>query len=178
MPSAAAREPSAVVQPESGGDRVQVVCAHCPAERLEPALGLEYPACERASRGLGLVDDGDQLEVRVAERHDPVGRTPAGMAAARSALEPVVPNQLAGRRLEIRNGEDDVVELERYDPFLCRLLGRDLVADLLERAADQARDMHLRDPDLLGDLGLCQPLEEAEVQDPALALVEDTEPGL
>jgi len=35
------------------------------------------------------------------------------MSAARSALELVVPNQLAGRRLEIRNGEDDVVELER-----------------------------------------------------------------
>src|SRR5712691_7631386 len=51
----------------------------------------------------------------------------------------------------------------------------DLVADLLERAADQPRHVHLRDPDLLRDLRLGQALEEAQVQDPALALVEDAE---
>src|SRR5579883_1238944 len=55
------------------------------------------------------------------------------------------------------------------------LVGRDLLADLLERAADQARDVHLRDPDLLGDLRLCQALEEAEVEDRALAVVERPE---
>src|SRR5512146_1353983 len=57
------------------------------------------------------------------------------------------------------------------------LVGRDLLADLLERAADQARDVHLRDPDLLGDLGLRQALEEAQVQDLPLALVEHPEAG-
>src|ERR1044072_2184091 len=58
------------------------------------------------------------------------------------------------------------------------LLGRDLLADLLERAADQPRHVHLRDADLLGDLRLRQPLEEAQVENPPLALVEDTETGL
>src|SRR5436305_4724766 len=51
----------------------------------------------------------------------------------------------------------------------------DLLADLLERAPDQTRHVHLRDPDLLRDLRLRQPFEEAQVQDLALALVEDAE---
>src|SRR6186997_957637 len=55
------------------------------------------------------------------------------------------------------------------------LLGRDLLADLLQRAANQPRDVHLRDADLLGDLRLGQAFEEAQVQDLALPLVEDTE---
>src|SRR5436190_11899340 len=54
-------------------------------------------------------------------------------------------------------------------------LDRDLLADLLQRAADEPGDVHLRDADLLRDLGLRQPLEEPEVQDHALALVEDAE---
>ena len=37
--------------------------------------------------------------------------------------------------------------------------------------------MHLRDPDLLRDLGLRQAFEEAEVQDHALPLVEHAKPG-
>src|SRR5206468_1896140 len=61
-------------------------------------------------------------------------------------------------------------------PVRVDLLGGDLVADLLERAPDQPRDVHLRDPDLLSDLRLRQALEEAQVQDPALALVECAEP--
>src|SRR3954452_1230427 len=58
-----------------------------------------------------------------------------------------------------------------------RLFRGDLVADLLERAPDQARDVHLRDPDLLRDLRLREPLEEAQVQDRPLAVVEHSEPG-
>src|SRR5262249_28790854 len=42
----------------------------------------------------------------------------------------------------------------------------------LERAANQPRDVHLRDADLRRDLRLRQPLEEAEVQDPPLPVVE------
>src|SRR5438477_4695854 len=57
------------------------------------------------------------------------------------------------------------------------LIRCDLLADLLERAADQPRDVHLRDPHLLRDLRLGQPLEEAQVEDHALALVECAEPG-
>src|SRR5919198_4497882 len=68
----------------------------------------------------------------------------------------------------------------RSAPSCLRLdlvLGHDLFADLLERAADQARHVHLRNADLLRDLRLRQALEEAQVQDPALALVEDAETG-
>ena len=44
-----------------------------------------------------------------------------------------------------------------------------------KRPPDQARDVHLRDPDVLGDLALREPVEEAQVEDPAFALVEDAE---
>src|SRR6266480_7740978 len=58
---------------------------------------------------------------------------------------------------------------------ILRLIDRDLRADLLQRAADEPRDVHLRDADLLRDLGLRQPLEEPQVEDLPLALVEDPE---
>ena len=51
----------------------------------------------------------------------------------------------------------------------------DLVPDPLEGAADQPRHVHLRDPDLLRDLRLRQPLEEAQVEDQPLALVQRPE---
>src|SRR3954454_15429637 len=54
-------------------------------------------------------------------------------------------------------------------------LGRDLVANLLERATNQPGDVHLRDAHLLGDLGLRQAFEEAQVQDLPLTLVQHTE---
>src|SRR6476659_7291408 len=56
------------------------------------------------------------------------------------------------------------------------LFGRDLLADLFERAADQPRDVHLRDSDLLRDLRLRQPFEETQMEDLALALVKDAKP--
>src|SRR3954465_14945161 len=56
-------------------------------------------------------------------------------------------------------------------------VGRDLVPDLLEGPTYQPRDVHLGDPHLLRDLRLGETLEEAQVQDLALALVEDAEPG-
>src|SRR5207248_334957 len=52
----------------------------------------------------------------------------------------------------------------------------DRFADLLERAADETGDVHLRDADLLRDLRLREALEEAQLQDHALALVERLEP--
>src|SRR5581483_2102269 len=60
-------------------------------------------------------------------------------------------------------------------PRRARLLGGDLLADLLERAPDQPRDVHLRDPDLRRDLRLRQPVEEPEAQDRALAVVQHPE---
>src|SRR5947208_9168433 len=44
------------------------------------------------------------------------------------------------------------------------LFARDLLADLLQGPSNEARDVHLRDADLLSDLRLRQPLEETQVQ--------------
>src|SRR5436190_5291662 len=55
------------------------------------------------------------------------------------------------------------------------LVDRDLRADLLERPADEPGHVHLRDPDLLRDLGLRQAFEEPQVEDLALAFVEGAE---
>src|SRR3954447_17555230 len=55
------------------------------------------------------------------------------------------------------------------------LVRGDLFPDLLERAPNQTRDVHLRDAHLLGDLRLRQPFEEAQMEDLSLALVEHTE---
>src|SRR5207244_5709056 len=55
------------------------------------------------------------------------------------------------------------------------LFAGDLLADLLQGSPDQARDVHLRDADLLGELRLRQAVEEAQAEDRPLALVEDAE---
>src|SRR5438270_697105 len=46
------------------------------------------------------------------------------------------------------------------------------LAQARQRAADQPRDLHLRDADALGDLRLRQVLDEAQVQDAPVTLVE------
>src|SRR3954453_3762722 len=55
------------------------------------------------------------------------------------------------------------------------LVRGDLFPDLLERAPNQTRDVHLRDTHLLGDLRLRQPFEETQMKDRALALIEHPE---
>jgi hypothetical protein len=56
--------------------------------RTAQPSGWASSACTRATQrpnglcGLGLIDDRDQLEVGLAERHEPVGRAPAGVTAA------------------------------------------------------------------------------------------------
>src|SRR3954447_3621913 len=57
------------------------------------------------------------------------------------------------------------------------LLG-DLVADPLQGAPEDAGDVHLRVADPLGDLRLRQVLDEAQLQNEALALVEVGESSL
>ena len=51
-------------------------------------------------------------------------------------------------------------------------------AHQVERATQQPGNVHLRDPDVRGDLRLGEPLEEAQLDDPALPLVERVEPRL
>src|SRR5918992_3551357 len=52
---------------------------------------------------------------------------------------------------------------------------RNLFTDLLERAPDQTRDVHLRDPHLLCDLRLRQALEKPEMENLPLAIVKRLE---
>src|SRR3954451_12474632 len=47
--------------------------------------------------------------------------------------------------------------------------------ETVERPSQQARDVHLRDPDLLRDLGLREVLLEAQPQDRALSLGQGAE---
>src|SRR5689334_19402593 len=51
----------------------------------------------------------------------------------------------------------------------------DAAADLLECLADQARHVHLRDADLLRDLGLREVLDEAQVQHQPVAFRKRTQ---
>src|SRR5215210_7516396 len=60
--------------------------------------------------------------------------------------------------------DPDFVALAFGRFWLVAFLGVDLLADLLQGTADQPRHVHLGDPDLLGDLRLRQPLEEAQVK--------------
>jgi len=48
------------------------------------------------------------------------------------------------------------------------LLDNDVLAEHLERLAQEPRDLHLRDAERRRDLGLREPLEEAQVQHPLL----------
>lgn len=70
------------------------------------------PASERALRGLGLVDDRDQLEVGPAERHDPVRRAPAGVTASLDRSEAVPRLDLLRRCSKIRHRDQYVVEFQ------------------------------------------------------------------
>src|SRR5262249_31118163 len=57
-------------------------------------------------------------------------------------------------------------------------ISRNFLADLLQGSSDETRDVHLRDADLLRDLRLRQPFEEAQVEDRPLAVVEHAKAGL
>ena len=59
-----------------------------------------------------------------------------------------------------------------------RAAAEQLLAHDAQRLADQARHVHLREPDALGDLRLRQPLLEAHAQDLALARGQPVERGL
>src|SRR5918997_5817857 len=87
-----------------------------PAERPgERGMRCRNPASERALRGLGLVDDRDQLEIGLAERHYPVGRAPAGVTAALDRSEAVPHFDLLRGCGKVGHCDQYVVELQSYE---------------------------------------------------------------
>src|SRR6266545_2745788 len=111
----------------------------------------------------------------------PPRTAPRGRPAPRRSRTPLCaprdwPRSRTGRGRTRRRLAGPPRWLALCDLRLDLLLGGDLLADLLQRAPDQPRHVHLRDPHLLRDLRLGQALEEAEVENPPLALVEDAEP--
>ena len=98
-------------QSQPAGDHVELLRTHGPAQR--PAGGRRGdPAPERAAGGLGRVDRRDQLQVGVAERHDPVGRSPARMPAAGDRRKTVARLELAAGGIQVGDRDQDVVELD------------------------------------------------------------------
>ncbi len=87
--------------------------ANGPAERLGQ-LGVHpgNPAPERALRGFGLVDHRDQLEIGLAERHDPVGGAPAGVTAALDRSQAVPRFDLLRGCGKVGHRDQYVVELQ------------------------------------------------------------------
>ena len=64
-------------------------------------------------RGDRRIDDGEQLEVlRIAERDDPVARSPFRVDAAGHGGEPELLEHTRGRRIEIAHRVDDVIDLQ------------------------------------------------------------------
>src|SRR5688500_3976199 len=87
-----------------------------PAERPgERGMRCRDPASERALRGLGLVDDRHQLEIGLTERHNPVGRAPAGVTAALDRSEAVPHFDLLRGRGKVGHRDQYVVELQSYE---------------------------------------------------------------
>src|SRR5215213_11143891 len=70
------------------------------------------PASERALRGLGLVDDRNQLEVGLTEWHDPVRRAPAGVTAALDRSQAVSRFDLLRGCGKVGHRDQYVVELQ------------------------------------------------------------------
>src|SRR6266516_4768676 len=93
--------------------------ANSPAGQLGP-LGVHPgdPAPERTLRGLGLVDDRDQLEIGLTERHDPVGRAPTGVAAALNRGQAVPRFKLPRGCCQVGDRDQYVVKLQNERAYL------------------------------------------------------------
>jgi hypothetical protein len=78
-----------------------------------PASRLGDPASDRALRRLGIVDDRDQLQIRVAEGHDPVGRAETLVTAAFDGRQAMARLDLARGGVEVGDGDQYVIELQR-----------------------------------------------------------------
>ena len=115
QPSGAAREPFAAISPSRPATSSSLARAHRPAqrpqERQRRRRRLRPSDRSRSSAASRLVDECDQLEVRVAEQHYPVGGAPAGMAAALDRRQPVARLDLARGGREVGDGDQRMVEL-------------------------------------------------------------------
>src|SRR2546421_1704910 len=96
------------------------------------------------------------------------GRSPPpGASRAKSTLPVSTPSADSRCRTGFDGGE-----------VTPRFASAELAAHPLQRAADQTRDVHLRDADALRDLRLCEALLKPHAQDLALALRERRQRGL
>jgi len=95
------------------GNGLELVSSDGPPERLREG-GLRFcdPAPERAPRGLRLVDDRNQLEISLTERHDPVGRAPVAVTAALDRRQAVPRFDLARGCGKVGHRNQYVVELQ------------------------------------------------------------------
>ena len=96
------------------GNSVELIRSDRPAERLtesRPDPGDTAP--ERAPRSLGTVDDRDQLEVRLTERHDPVRRPLTRVTAALHRRQAAPRLDLQGRSREVGDRDQYMVELQK-----------------------------------------------------------------
>src|SRR6185312_10668944 len=96
------------VEPEPAGDGVEVVRTHSPSQRARRRG--RHPAPEGAGRRGLRVDHCDELEICAAERHDPVGRAPAGMAAAGRDRKPELLRR-GRRRIQVAGRDQQMVDV-------------------------------------------------------------------
>jgi hypothetical protein len=98
-----------------------VIRADRPAERPDvPGPCRGDPTPEPGLLGLSPVDECDQLEVRAAERHDPVRRAPAEVAASLDRRQAVLRLELTSGDRKIGHGDHDMVELQTGKPSTVR----------------------------------------------------------
>lgn len=99
-------------QAQSRSDFAEIVRPNCPAERTEQlALRSGYPSPEGTVSGNRCVNGRDQLEIRVTEGHDAIGRPPARVSATPLGPQPVFIFDRSGCCREISHGDHDVVKL-------------------------------------------------------------------
>ena len=107
----------------------EVRTAQPQAERPEAMSATQVP--KELRRGDVGVDDGDELEVGGAERHDPVGRAPQRVAPAGEGDEPVLVEQRRPRRRRGRRTPST-----RWSSASCSGVTGPLLADS-QRATEQ-----------------------------------------
>ena len=100
-------------QVEPSGDLVERIRPYGPAKQAgDGRLRCRDPSSEGALRGHGLVGDRDQFQIGLTERHDHVGRAPAGVTTALKRGEAVPLVDLLRRCGKVGHCDQYVVELQ------------------------------------------------------------------